>query len=229
MALILITWVAQWATPARSVVLVRDGRAECTIVLPREEQGIVDAARDLQYHLRKMSGAEVPIVHDPSEVNARSGAGIYIDTKPLNVHVPGRLVDRSRTGFQSGPYGLYLAPGMTGEIIYDMRLAKGLKFKDVYLPGGPGGVDLAIKLALPKGGHNGIEVSLDQGRTWIIAFKDVRTLGTRGVVVKYDLTKHVRGSSRFLLKFWVKNSMDREILAMDCWTIGGVAEGISDR
>ena len=59
MTLILITWVAQSAAPAWSVILVRDGRAECTIVVPREEQGIVNAARDLQYHLRRMSGAEL--------------------------------------------------------------------------------------------------------------------------------------------------------------------------
>ena len=142
-----------------------------------------------------------------------------------NLDQGGKTFDaRSRTGFRSGPYGLYLEPGATGEIVYDMRLASGLVFKDVHLPAGPGGVDLAISLALTERGHNGIEVSLDEGRTWITAFKDVRPLGSRGDVVRYDLTKHVRGSNRFLLKFWTQNAGDTEILAMDSWTITGTAE-----
>jgi hypothetical protein len=79
-------------------------------------------------------------------------------------------------------------------------------------------------MALSDGGHNGIEVSLDEGRTWITAFKDLVTRGIDGNVLKYDLTAHVRGSSKFLLKFWVHNGTDHEILAIDSWTITGIAE-----
>ena len=128
---------------------------------------------------------------------------------------------RRRSGFEAGPYGLYLEGGATGEIIYDVRLAGGLRFKEVYLPGGPGGCDLAIKLALPKGGHNGIELSLDDGRSWTTAFRD---LVNRGDQVKFDLTRHAGGANRFLLKFWVHNNTEAQILAMDCWTITGIAE-----
>ena len=72
-----------------------------------------------------------------------------------------------------------------------------------------------------QGGHNGIEVSIDQGRTWILAFEDLQT---RGNVIKYDLAQHVNGSNRFLLKFWVQNTEKEEILAMDSWTLMGLAE-----
>jgi len=128
---------------------------------------------------------------------------------------------KKRSGFDVGPYGLYLKPGAAGEIVYDVRLAEGLRFKEVSLPGPPGGCDLALRLALPKGGHNGIEVSLDQGRTWTTAFRD---LEVRRDVVKHDLTRHVGGTNRFLLKFWVQNPTDEEILAIDSWTITGMAE-----
>jgi hypothetical protein len=43
-------------------------------------------------------------------------------------------------------------------------------------------------------------------------------------VVKYDLAQHVDGSNRFLLKFWVQNTGKEEILAMDSWTLMGLAE-----
>ena len=56
--------VAGWATSAMGVTLIEDGRARCVIIVRLEDEPILDAAEDLQYHLRKMSGAEVPIVHD---------------------------------------------------------------------------------------------------------------------------------------------------------------------
>ena len=128
---------------------------------------------------------------------------------------------KSRSGFNVGPYGLYLKAGGTGEIIYDIRLGEGLGFKEVYLPGNPGGHDLAIKLALPKGGHNSIEVSLDHGRTWIRAFQD---LPFHRNVIKYDLLEYASGANQFLLKFWVHNPTDEQVLAVDSWTISGTAE-----
>ena len=92
MAMVLFVTVAGLAAPACPVTLVRDGRGQCTIVVPGEDGSIIDAAEDLQYHLRKMSGAEVPVVHDASDVQ---GVGIYIDTKPLDANVLGRLIDRT--------------------------------------------------------------------------------------------------------------------------------------
>ena len=80
------------STSAWSVTLVEEGKAQCVIVVPLEEQTLLDAAEDLRYHLQKMSGANVPIIHDPTKVK---GVAIYIDTKPNNVHVPGRVFDRS--------------------------------------------------------------------------------------------------------------------------------------
>ena len=76
-------------------------------------------------------------------------------------------------------------------------------------------MDLAIDMALPSDGSNRIEVSRDQGKTWITAYANFQNSGD---VVKFDLTRHVGGSSRFLLKFRVRNT-HRKILALDCLTI----------
>jgi len=132
----------------------------------------------------------------------------------------GKIMDaQSRSGFHIGPHGLYLKRGARGEIIYDVGTTQDLKFKEVYLPGCHTGWDLAIKLALPERGHNGVQVSLDDGRTWITAFEDLDTnIPTR------DLTKHVAGTNRFLLKLWVQNSEDQEILALDHWVLKGTTE-----
>ena len=133
----------------------------------------------------------------------------------------GKITDaKSWSGFHIGPHGLYLKPHVVGEIIYDVRTTEDLKFKAVFLPGGRTGWCSAIRLALPEGGHNRIQVSLDQGRTWITVFEDLNT-GIK--VFKYDLTKYVGGRNQFLLKFWVQNS-DKEILAMDTWVLEGVTE-----
>ena len=52
-----------------------------------------------------------------------------------------------------------------------MRAAEGLSFKTARLPvpGGPHGWDVTIRLGLPEDGHNKIQISLDQGQTWITA------------------------------------------------------------
>jgi hypothetical protein len=118
-------------------------------------------------------------------------------------------------GFHFEKQGLYLNPWATGELIYDFRVGNGLRFKEVFLPGGPGGYDLAIDMALPPGGSNSIEVSRDQGKTWITAYENFQNPGD---VVKFDLTRHVGGSSQFLLKFRVRNTQ-RKIFALDSLTI----------
>ena len=100
------------------------------------------------------------------------------------------------SGFHFGKRGLYLKPGATGELVYDFRVREDLRFKEVSLPGG----------------RNGIKVSLDEGWTWTTTYENFQNAGD---VVKYDLTSHVGGSSRFLLKFWIQNT-DQEIIALDC-------------
>ena len=133
----------------------------------------------------------------------------------------GKITDtKSWSGFYIGPHGLYLKPYTVGEIIYDVRTTTDLRFKDVSLPGHRTGWDLAIRLALPEGGHNKIQISLDDGRTWTTAFEDVNT---NIKVVKHDLTKYVGGTNQFLLKFWVQNA-DAEILALDTWVLEGTTE-----
>ena len=129
---------------------------------------------------------------------------------------------RSRRGFHVGPYGLYLKPGVTGEIVYDVRTAQGLRFKRAWLPAAAGlvGWDTALRMNLPQGGHNWIELSLDQGRTWTALFKDVDTFARKD---DYELTEFVGGKNRFLLRFRVQNT-DREILAMDSWVLSVTVE-----
>lgn len=95
MTMALFMTVAHSAAPAWSVTLVRDGHAMCAIVVPLEDLALLNAARDLQYHLRTMSGSEVPIVHDSSRANLQKSVVIYIGTKNINVQVSGSLFDRS--------------------------------------------------------------------------------------------------------------------------------------
>ena len=120
---------------------------------------------------------------------------------------------RSRSGFRIGTYGLYLSPGAAGEIIYDMRVGEGLSFRDARL--------LSMYLSLPKGGHNQVSVSFDDGLTWTTAYEDIHM---HGRTAEYDLTEHVSGVSEFLLRFWVENGPTEEILAMDLWAIAGSLE-----
>ena len=82
-------------TSAWSLVLVEDGRARCVIVVRREDERVLEAAADLQDHLRQMSGAEVPLVHDANKVDPGQGVGIYIDAPPLEAPGRGRLIDRT--------------------------------------------------------------------------------------------------------------------------------------
>ena len=133
----------------------------------------------------------------------------------------GKMTDaKSWSGFQVGPEGLYLEPHTTGEIIYDVRTNEDLRFKEVYFPGVRMGYDSRISLALPQGGHNKVQISLDQGRTWITAFEDLNT----GIAfTRHDMTKHVGGSNQFLLKLSVQNT-DKKLLALDSWAIRGTIE-----
>jgi len=134
---------------------------------------------------------------------------------------------KSCTGFRAGPYGLYLKPHTTGEIIYDMRTAAGMRFKQAYLPKPGGSYETALRMALPKGGHNAVQVSLDQGKTWITAFEDLHDRGKvrkYGKAANYDLTPHVGGKNQFLLKFRVQNPTDGQILGLNCWVFTGSVE-----
>ena len=124
---------------------------------------------------------------------------------------------KSRRGFYVGPYGLYLKPGVTGEIVFDVRTTKELRFKRVSMPSaaGLGGYCTALRLALPPGGHNWIDVSLDEGRTWTTLFEDVDTYTRKDA---YEMTDVMGGRSDFLLRFRVQNT-EQEILAMDSWVL----------
>ena len=135
----------------------------------------------------------------------------------------GKMTDaKSWSGFQAGPEGLYLEPYTTGEIIYDVRTTADLRFKEVYFPGEHLGYQSAVNLALPEGGHNKIQISLDQGQTWITAFEDLNTIK----FFKHELTKYVAGRNQFLLKLWVQNT-DKKILAVDSWAITVGIEPVS--
>ena len=171
--------------------------------------------------------------HADLQMQALSGTGTYIteglDGKPLPGRFSyydffdqgGKITDaKSWTGFDIGTHGLYLEPNAVGEVIYDVRTTEGFRFKEVFLPGLRTGWQAAIRMALPEGGHNRIEISLDQGRSWITAFED---LDTTIPVIRHDLTRHVGGTRQFLLKFRVENS-DKRVLALDNWVIEGVTE-----
>lgn len=156
----------------------------------------------------------------PGSYFAKAGVFYYWDT----LDAGGKSFQaKSYSGFIAGPLGLYLKPSATGEIIYDMRAAEGLSFKTARLPvpGGPHGWDVTIRLGLPEDGHNKIQISLDQGQTWITAYEAIEPSRRSGFA--YDLTDYVAGSNQFLIKNWVQNSKE-EILGMDSWVIAGTIE-----
>ena len=69
-----------------SVVLVDRGRPACTIVLAAKATGILPkAAKDLQEHLREMSGANVSIVSDPQKAK---GVRICLGWRPEGLKLP---------------------------------------------------------------------------------------------------------------------------------------------
>ena len=75
------------------VVLVDRGRPACTIVLATKAKGILlEAARDLQDHLREMSGANVPIVSDPTKAQ---GVRICLGWQPEGLKLPVELTPKS--------------------------------------------------------------------------------------------------------------------------------------
>lgn len=64
----LISWLSLLATANADLDLVRDGKAVSEIIVAKEALPQVHfAARELQSHLEKISGARVPIVHEPSQ------------------------------------------------------------------------------------------------------------------------------------------------------------------
>ena len=118
----------------------------------------------------------------------------------------------SKSGFSIGMYGLGLAPNATGEIIYEVKATGGLKFKSAHLA--------AMYLALPEGGHNQVDLSLDGGQTWKTVYQDVKWWGGGE---EPDLTAAVGGCSEFRLRFVIHNG-PQEILGMDNWAMAGVIE-----
>ncbi len=151
-------------------------------------------------------------LNDPGTFFAQAGPFRYLDT----LDDGGKVYHaRSRTGFTISTYGLSLAPGATGELVYEVRAGEGLRFRDAYLH--------SMYLALPPGGHNQIAVSVDDGQTWETPYQDDHLWGG---TAERDLTPLVAGRDRFLLRFQVQNSNtgNEEILAMDQWGIAGTIE-----
>ncbi|HTU25732.1 MAG TPA: DUF4838 domain-containing protein [Pirellulales bacterium] len=125
--------------------LVRDGTARCVIVVPAGKQPIIQpAAEDLQYHLRKMSGAEVAIVEGSAPADttaillgvAPTGASAELTAEQVQATWPdGYLVSGSDRavallaarpeGVRNAVYGLledylgcrWFTPGEIGESI----------------------------------------------------------------------------------------------------------------
>ena len=153
--------------------------------------------------------AGLEALKDPGTEFAKAGPFTYMD----NLDDGGKVFQaKSRSGYSIGTYGLCLAANATGEVVYDLRATGGLMFKDARLH--------SMYLALPAGGHNSVEVSRDGGKTWVVAYQDVRMAGG---TAEYDLTAHVAGAPSFLLKLKVQNGGE-ECLGIDNWAISGTIE-----
>ena len=130
---------------------------------------------------------------------------------------------RATLGSSLGPLAYILSQVPLVRLSTICARAEGLSFKTARLPvpGGPHGWDVTIRLGLPEDGHNKIQISLNQGQTWITAYEAIEPSRRSGFA--YDLTDYVAGSNQFLIKNWVQNSKE-EILGMDSWVIAGTIE-----
>ena len=81
------------AVNAAETVLVENGEARSVIVVPAQAAAAIrEAAEDMVYHLKKMSGATVPVVNYPAAVTQ---VAVYIGVVPENVTLPVDLGDES--------------------------------------------------------------------------------------------------------------------------------------
>ena len=133
------------------------------------------------------------------------GAFSYRDTLDGGGNV--RLHARKCDGFFFGRYGLYLRPQSTGTLIYDIRTGGGLRFKNAQL--------YDMYLYLPADVRTGIDISIDQGKTWTGISRNQAM--SRG---QLDLPPLIADRGEFHLRFtaW---SADEEVLILDRWGIRG--------
>jgi hypothetical protein len=164
--------------------LVRNGAAQCVIVVPAGKQPIIQpAAEDLQYHLRKMSGAEIPIVEGaappdttaiflgvaPAGTNAELSPEQITATWPDGYFIAGNgrevvLLAARPEGIRNAVYGLledylgcrWFTPGEIGESIPSRATV------EVQLPSTLTGVKPSYDLRSP--GYNGRAVPPDGGQ-----------------------------------------------------------------
>ena len=106
---------AQAVAAAEAYVQLAD-RLKGTLTVGRAAHGFVQAGLDA--------------LQDPGTEFTKAGPFTYFD----NLDDGGKAFQaKSRSGYSIGTYGLCLAPNATGEIVYDLRAAGGLRFKDARL------------------------------------------------------------------------------------------------
>ena len=112
---------------------------------------------------------------------------------------------RARTfeGYTRGDYGLYLAPGGKGKIVYEIKAVNGLKIRD-------------MKCEILGRGKLTLDVSLDDGRTWLIPGTDEEG--------RFALTGLLAGQDRFLLRLRIENDTGAQTCVLESWSLTGTAE-----
>jgi hypothetical protein len=88
---VIILGLSTFLSASEPIVLVKDGKAKSVIVLPDKTNVMEEfAAKELQYHLERMSGAKVPIVHEtalPTKGVSRIFIGQTAFAKKKGIHV----------------------------------------------------------------------------------------------------------------------------------------------
>jgi len=126
--IVLVLCCSAHGGPADSLVLVQDGRPKATIVLAEKPTAPAQlAAYELQYHLKKMSGAVLPIANEPQAVtgtvilvgesNATKKLGLkntdfvqteyMIEATPTSLMLIGRDWDGRRNVDYDGDLGIF--------------------------------------------------------------------------------------------------------------------------
>ena len=110
---------------------------------------------------------------------------------------------REFVGFTRGEWGLDLAPGARGEIVYELKAAGELKIR-------------AMKCRVWNKGKLTLHVSIDNGETWLFPARDKEGM--------FELTGLLAGRSRFLLRLAIENDTGEQTCVLERWRLTGDVE-----
>lgn len=192
-------------TPANRSTLQHTARALIDQSLMLEGQQLIGTGprREAETLLARLA--------QPATAFTAAGEFNYLDTLDLGGNA---VIDaRAVANLAVGSYGLEIAPGQDGSIVYEFSAPAGKTFDKAELYG------LFILPQAPQGAHNRIEFSTDGGQTFRAWVTDQ---SFRSHEEAHDISHYVRGMPRFQVRFWFRNDGKTQVLGLDNWGVRGV-------